>query len=425
MKKDKRYLCLFISLLIVMVVLFTGCITVYEKTPGGKEPGTQPTTEVPESNAPIIKSFTADQVSINPGQQVQLSWEVSGATDVEIAPVVGSVVQLPANAVLVSPTETTTYTLTATNAEGNSTASVTVTVAPAAGNKPDLIITGIEEMSGVVYYTTKNIGGEASKGCRAYLYVNDGKEAETYIEPLAPGQERKASFSNYAWSYKPGGLAGQISPGAPTQYAVKVCADVQNVVVENDEGNNCKTVIWGQKFNYNFLNYAHMAWWYTGAGAIILPVPESNAKGYAGAIQGGVTLEDGKGHGSILMTIPQHVNDGWIKGEFAEFGTDQFGKTQLYYLKLPDMTRFSAMVGFADGTTAGSQARFIFQVEDETSDVILTQSVTATADGTLDLFDVDLSSLKYKYVAFILRVEAIGSAENIKPVWVDPRVLQP
>lgn len=419
----KRYTGLLISLLAVVVLLFSGCITIYDESPQDNQPGSPAPVPSPASGTPIIKSFTADQVSINPGQQVNLSWEVSGANEVEINPVVGPVGQLPANVVMVSPVETTTYTLTATNEAGSSSAMVTVTVVPVAANRADLIVTDISIISKMVNYTVKNVGGDTAPGCRAYLYVNGGKETESYIEALAPGEERTMTFSNYTWLYEPGGLAAQISESAPRQFAVKVCADVQNAVVEGDEGNNCKTVIVGEKINYRFADYAHMARWYTGAGALVMPVPESNVKGYAGVQSLG--LEDGKGYGSTLVTIPQHVPDGWIKGVFGEFYADEHGKTQMAYMEVFDMTKFTAMVGFSGDTAPSSQAKFIFQVEGESSEIILSQSLTATNDGKLDLFEVDLSSLAGKHIAFILRVETTGSAENIRPAWVDPRVMQP
>ena len=78
-------------------------------------------------NPPVINSFTASPTSIFSGQSSVLSWSVTGATSVAIAP--GNNTSTLANGTLsVSPTGTTTYTLTATNSSGSTTASVTVTV---------------------------------------------------------------------------------------------------------------------------------------------------------------------------------------------------------------------------------------------------------------------------------------------------------
>jgi hypothetical protein len=76
---------------------------------------------------PQIITFSAVPATINSGQTSTLVWAVQNATNVSIAPGVGTSVSLTGSQV-VSPTATTTYTLTATNAAGSVTASTTVTV---------------------------------------------------------------------------------------------------------------------------------------------------------------------------------------------------------------------------------------------------------------------------------------------------------
>ena len=78
------------------------------------------------SPAPTISSFTATPLTITAGQQVTLSWSVSGATSVSINNGVGDVTYVTSKTV--APAATTQYTLTATNANGSKTASVTITV---------------------------------------------------------------------------------------------------------------------------------------------------------------------------------------------------------------------------------------------------------------------------------------------------------
>jgi len=84
------------------------------------------TSTTPAAPAPTINSFTAAPVTISAGQQVTLSWSVSGASSVSINNGVGDVTYLTSKTV--APTVTTAYTLTATNANGSKSASVTVTV---------------------------------------------------------------------------------------------------------------------------------------------------------------------------------------------------------------------------------------------------------------------------------------------------------
>src|SRR3954464_4489892 len=78
------------------------------------------------SPAPTISSFTATPLTITAGQQVTLSWSVSGATSVSINNGVGDVTYVTSKTV--APAATTQDTLTATNANGSKTASVTITV---------------------------------------------------------------------------------------------------------------------------------------------------------------------------------------------------------------------------------------------------------------------------------------------------------
>jgi len=74
---------------------------------------------------PVIESFTANPRTVEPGDDVRLSWEVENAETLRISPGVGTVT---GSSVVVEPDETTTYTLTATNDGGSDEASVRVVV---------------------------------------------------------------------------------------------------------------------------------------------------------------------------------------------------------------------------------------------------------------------------------------------------------
>ena len=83
---------------------------------------------------PTISSFRAEPATIAPGETSTLSWEVSGATSISLAPGIGEVT---GSSTSVQPSETTEYTLTATNATGEDTATTTVTVADDGGGGGD------------------------------------------------------------------------------------------------------------------------------------------------------------------------------------------------------------------------------------------------------------------------------------------------
>lgn len=80
---------------------------------------------VPAGASPAIPSFTASSPTVSAGTAVTLSWNVSGASYVIVSPEVGAV---RGRSAVVSPTQSTTYTLYATNAFGRTTATVNITV---------------------------------------------------------------------------------------------------------------------------------------------------------------------------------------------------------------------------------------------------------------------------------------------------------
>ncbi|HEY2017072.1 MAG TPA: hypothetical protein VGH38_26385 [Bryobacteraceae bacterium] len=74
---------------------------------------------------PTIGVFSATPATVIAGQSTTLKWSVTGATTLNISPVVGSVTGTSA---VVKPSATTSYTLTATNSFGTTTAAVSVVV---------------------------------------------------------------------------------------------------------------------------------------------------------------------------------------------------------------------------------------------------------------------------------------------------------
>jgi len=80
---------------------------------------------VPTGAAPVISSFTASSQSVSPGTQVTLNWMVSGASYLIVSPNMGAT---RGTSAVVTPAQTTSYTLYATNAFGRTTATVNITV---------------------------------------------------------------------------------------------------------------------------------------------------------------------------------------------------------------------------------------------------------------------------------------------------------
>ena len=82
-------------------------------------------SNLPTGAIPAIASFTASATTVAAGTNVTLSWSVTGASYFDVTPQVGAI---RGNSVVVTPSQTTTYTLNATNEFGRSTSTVAVTV---------------------------------------------------------------------------------------------------------------------------------------------------------------------------------------------------------------------------------------------------------------------------------------------------------
>jgi peptidoglycan-associated lipoprotein len=112
-------------LLSVSLVLFAaGCKKKVPPPPPPPPPAATP-TPTPPPPKPAIQ-FSAEPGTIESGQSATLRWTVSDATDISIAPGVGTVTARGDRQV--SPADTTTYTLTASGPGGSDTATATVTV---------------------------------------------------------------------------------------------------------------------------------------------------------------------------------------------------------------------------------------------------------------------------------------------------------
>ena len=98
-------------------------------------------------SAVFVNSFTASPLSIYEGDSTTLSWEVIGATSVTIDQGVDASGGSP---VLVSPMETTTYTLTASDGSSDTVATVTVSVLTGAPVAEDLAATIEQDLAGPI-----------------------------------------------------------------------------------------------------------------------------------------------------------------------------------------------------------------------------------------------------------------------------------
>jgi hypothetical protein len=82
-------------------------------------------SNLPSGAAPVISSFTASANNVVAGTEVTLSWNVVGASYYDVTPQIGAI---RGTTIVVTPSQTTTYTLNATNEFGRTTSTATVTV---------------------------------------------------------------------------------------------------------------------------------------------------------------------------------------------------------------------------------------------------------------------------------------------------------
>jgi hypothetical protein len=173
---------------------------------------------------PEIRDFQATPANVTMGQQLTLTWNVSGASRVVIVPEIGAV-EAGGNK-LVSPRDNTKYTLSAINSGGSTSKSVSVTVSQPVLNSADLAVLDIFREAGIVYYKVRNNGSGTSKGCNAGLYLGQTPLGISYIPPLLPGEQRTLYFGTYNWSFF-------------YDTPATVCADIDNQNNEKNTGDNC------------------------------------------------------------------------------------------------------------------------------------------------------------------------------------------
>jgi len=171
---------------------------------------------------PVIRDFSAGSANILPGENVTLRWSVSDAAVVTIDNGPGMV--QPAGSLYVAPQVTTRYTLTAAGEKGVSTAWLTVQVADRSTFMPDLVITGVTHISGLLYYKIKNTGAVDAGPSETYVYDQSNMLRDTsWVESLKAGEEETLPFTNYDWE----------------GHKITVCADGKKQVSEAGEDNNC------------------------------------------------------------------------------------------------------------------------------------------------------------------------------------------
>ena len=104
----KKIIAIFFVISLLILTFHTGCIT-------------------DEKNLSIT-IFSADPITLAPGEKTTLSWIVTGAENIEITPYVGNV--NPVGSTIIALNESTTFTVTASNNSASISKTIEVTVQP-------------------------------------------------------------------------------------------------------------------------------------------------------------------------------------------------------------------------------------------------------------------------------------------------------
>ncbi len=351
---------------------------------------------------PDIVQFSASPSVISAGDSSTLTWAVSGTGTISIDRGIGAVA--PSGTKTVSPSSTTSYTLTATNAAGSVHKSVTVEVEEEEPEgEPDLVITAITKVEGSggyrIGYTVKNQGDSSCASTTSKLYVGGVYKASDTVPALIAGASTNRQFAS--WTYD------------PTNHAVKVVVDANDVVDEENEGNNEKAVSVAAEVLVNFVNAANLAEWKAGSPAVTLTFPgsTSDSNGFA-CHRTSVKLEDGDTYAKVLETHPKWVSSGWIEGFYPP-------------LTVPLGAWFVADVGFINGATGSDGVTFrvwFWQTGYEIPSML--GSAGAEYDGDLDRFEINLSSIVGKTGRIGFQVLAGASSGQDWAVWANAQMIR-
>jgi CARDB len=400
---SKKWFLVLTALSLLAVVGTAGCTTAAPVTPAVK---------------PVISSFAASPSSISQGDQSTISWSITGATEANIQPDIGSVGLT--GSLTLSPAATATYTLTASNPAGSASSSTTINVTPVVVGLPDLVITDITLSGSEVDYVIKNVGTAESGQTTTDMYlgyidqgsqkVNWLKQTEDFVDKLAPGEQRTQHFDNYDWRL----ISTNFIEAKFETYNVRVCANAEHPIPESNTTNNCKIVVWGQSYTYDFLININRAKWTSSEGQLLWPMSQFDMNGSVSTISYSPI---------IVLCPPQDVSKGWIIGKFGDFFVDPTSHAaNVRDIEIPVQAQFTSKVGFGPGVNSPDGVTVALGYYDLMGTLVFFDKMNVQSDGQMHDYNVDLSSLAGTRTQFVLWVQANGSPEGTCVRWLSPRL---
>jgi len=183
MKKFKWYV-LFPLVLVAVILILGGCfnITVPQREGQQSSGGGQ-------SVAPVINVFSATPANITAGSSATLSWQVTGASTVNISPLIGNVALSGSTAV--TPAAGTSYMLTATNGSVSVTAVAQVSVEAASpapsGSSLPIIDSFVANPDSILIGGSSTLSWAVSNVISVTISPGIGAVAPTGNKSVSPG----------------------------------------------------------------------------------------------------------------------------------------------------------------------------------------------------------------------------------------------
>lgn len=218
--------------------------------------------------------------------------------------------------------------------------------------------------------------------------VDPGESVDLSVDLIAPQNDGK-----YRGNWKlsaPGGQIFGLGVNANNPFWVEI------QVIKSDE------------YVYDFaLNYCN-AKWTNVEGQLPCPGKRGDEDGYVILVSNPV-IEIGRLENEpALRTVPQQVNDGYIRGVYPE-------------VKVKDGYRFKSVVGcFDDSKKCDVVFRLSAKIGEGETQVIW--EAREVYDGSITKVDVDLSAWAGQQVNFILTVHANGAPDDDNAFWLLPRI---
>ena len=161
---------------------------------------------------------------------------------------------------------------------------------------------------------------------------------------------------------------------------------------------------------YDFVANACSAQWFTEGGNIRCPGRNNDPAGFV--LRPATTrLEDGTtSTRSSLVTVPQDVFNGYIRGVYPS-------------VKIQQGDRLQAIVNCEGNATS---CGVLFRIDYQLADGIVHDfwAFGEQYDGKYFAVDLDLSPLAGQDVRFVFTVLSLGPASGDRALWVEPRIIR-